>query len=687
MAFTSPIHVAWSTPEYLEERCSKHSAVGRELPPGRLDIILEQSRRLKTNVVETLKEIGEILICNSSRYDESIVDPQVEGSFIQNHKQELERLLDNAAMFLSAEERSNSSSDEDTSDDSSSTAESELNRFGRLHSLVVCLMDLVPAIERHVFCLQQRVPQLSTPLPNMFHLSHGARPFAVLISDRFASAPTSLVERLAEANWERSVRIRKQVEEKAEEGKGLSFEGDLANEDAMTWFKPYSIFHDSGIGTSVFTGSQYAATSVSHKSFLSTVEEQGQGRPRVPHLPHERGQPFKCEYCQKVITMRDRIGWKMHVFADLQSYLCTHADCKDALRTFTSRETWARHEINEHFSQLQWRCYECKITTITQEDFVKHLNLVHGIALPGHPLKATILSEAEETVLKSDFKNHECLLCFQTDWKSTKEYATHVGQHLEEISLACLPMDQDCDSDVDLQVDTSSDATKSSLPPVRSTTSNNHALPLTALPDLDDFDILEEQNEGQDNGFSGSQICEVPRNRQRPTTGQNVQPMFTESIRSGQHYDFSPESRAALSKELENEMARVKKKPFQCIKCDVEFSTVGALHRHIVDQHYPSISISCPEQGCAEVFRRRDKARDHCLLKHQRKPSNEELALYTQPIACPAICFTCSKAIRDWKSFYKCFISHCSISDFSQDDETAFENGGSDSGGDSFFAH
>lgn len=117
------------------------------------------------------------------------------------------------------------------------------------------------------------------------------------------------MERLAEANWERSVRIRKQVEQNYGEGE-LSTGGDRANEDAVTFFKPYSEFHDSGIGTSVFTRSQYAATAVSHKSFLSTADEQGQGHPRVPHLPHEWGKPFKCEYCQKVVTMQDRINWK-----------------------------------------------------------------------------------------------------------------------------------------------------------------------------------------------------------------------------------------------------------------------------------------------------------------------------------------------------------------------------------------
>ncbi|KAJ5564040.1 hypothetical protein N7513_000282 [Penicillium frequentans] len=503
---------------------------------GRLDVILQQPSRLKTNVVENLKGIGEILICYFLGSDENMINPQIESSSIRNLVEELRSLLDNAAIFLSDEEKSNSSSDEDTSDDSSSSTDRELHRYGRLHSYVVCLMDLVPAIERHALCLQQRVAHLPYSNDSVFHMSERALPFATRISDRFTTAPTALVEKLAKANWERFLRIREQVEE--EDGG-----------DTTTQFKPYSIFHDSGIGTSNPKGSQYAATAASHKSFLSISEEQSQYRPRVPNLVHDYGLPFKCDYCHKVIAMRKRIDWKLHVFADLQSYLCTHAECKDALKTFTSRDTWARHEINEHLSQSQWRCYKCKITTTTEKNFVKHLTVAHSIELFGHPLRAT-LAEAEEIVFKPDFEDHKCSLCFQTDWKTTKDYATHVGRHLEEISLACLPMDQDCDSDVDSRVDTSSNATKNSLALVRSTTNNDHDIALTALPDLDsvDIDILEEQNQGQAfGGFSGSQICEVPSNRRRPTTSETIQSMGTGSVLPDQYREFSRGSRAAFN--------------------------------------------------------------------------------------------------------------------------------------------
>lgn len=148
----------------------------------------------------------------------------------------------------------------------------------------------------------------------------------------------------------------------------------------------------------------------------------------------------------------------MHVFADLQSYLCTHEDCRDALKTFPTRKLWVDHEFNEHFTLQQWRCFTCRATTSTQQSFVDHLNNNHNIVLTGYRLTAAI-AEAQETDLTPEFINHKCALCSQSGWQTRKAYATHVGQHLEEISLACLPRDEGDSSDDALYTDTSSDVT------------------------------------------------------------------------------------------------------------------------------------------------------------------------------------------------------------------------------------
>jgi hypothetical protein len=151
----------------------------------------------------------------------------------------------------------------------------------------------------------------------------------------------------------------------------------------------------------------------------------------------------------------------MHVFSDLQSYLCTHVECTDALKTFPSRKLWIDHEINRHFTKEQWLCFTCNRTTASEKSFVDHLVACHGIILSGHRLTAAI-TESKEKVLKVDFTNYRCALCSQNGWQSRKSYTTHMGEHLEEISLACLPRDEN-DSDIDLDSETSSHSAKTSV--------------------------------------------------------------------------------------------------------------------------------------------------------------------------------------------------------------------------------
>ncbi|KAJ5827300.1 hypothetical protein N7447_004063 [Penicillium robsamsonii] len=383
-------------------------------PPGHLDTILGQSCHLKTNVIENLKGIGNILMPYFAGYDRTTTSGQNQRNSAWDLAQELDTQLEKATIMLSAEESSDSSSDDEVSDDSSSTIEREQNRLGRIHCYVSCLMDLAPVIDKHISFLQRKVEPRPTPLENVIRLSQSAQPFAMRIRDRFTIALTPLVERLAEANWERSIRIRAQEEEE---------EPYLADHDALTLFKPYSLFNDSGLGTSVPTRSQYAATAASHTSFLSVAGKEAHGRPRVPSLPQEGGLPFQCDYCRKTISLRNRIEWKIHVFADLQSYLCTHAECEDAMKTFPSRKLWADHEFNEHFTRIQWRCFMCNTTTVTQQLFVDHLIICRNIPLAGHRLTAAI-SEAQETVLKPEFKDYKYSLEAYTDMRDANFLVT-----------------------------------------------------------------------------------------------------------------------------------------------------------------------------------------------------------------------------------------------------------------------
>lgn len=288
-------------------------------PSGHLDTILGESSDLKINVLENLTGIGKILLPYFLECEETKRGRQSDKKLRATLAQELETQLEKARIMLNAEEKSDSSSEDETSDDSSSTTERQENRLGRLHCYISCLVDIAPVIEKNVSRLHRKVEVQPAPTETVFRLSHEAQPYAIrirdrsvpsrrplsmmnaYIPDRFLKAPIHLIERLAEANWERSIRIRGQKEEE---------EGLLAARDAQSLFKPCSLVYDSGIGSSIPTASQYAATVASHTSFLSIAGKEAHGRPRVPPLLQEYRRPFECDYCGRTVSMRNRIEWK-----------------------------------------------------------------------------------------------------------------------------------------------------------------------------------------------------------------------------------------------------------------------------------------------------------------------------------------------------------------------------------------
>jgi DNA-directed RNA polymerase subunit RPC12/RpoP len=135
----------------------------------------------------------------------------------------------------------------------------------------------------------------------------------------------------------------------------------------------------------------------------------------------------------------------MHVFSDLQAYICTFNDCHERLKTFSTRTLWSRHELEAHFSEKSFRCHDCHESSVTftdQESFLDHLNRIHGREALTHVHALGMAQAAAQSVPRS-FTDQKCPLCAQTDWKSRREYFTHLGKHLEQISLAALPQEED----------------------------------------------------------------------------------------------------------------------------------------------------------------------------------------------------------------------------------------------------
>lgn len=169
------------------------------------------------------------------------------------------------------------------------------------------LADLVPTLQR-LLCeeSQSTGEHHNCTSITTFHVTDSARQYVMQIRDKYRDAPTILVERLGEANWQRFVRIR---------GKKYEVEGldqDPESEEMRLSFRSAFVptdFHDSGLGMS-----HHASRSVaSHTSFLSSQSDARKGRLAVPPTPAEvhDGQPFVCSICEQMLTdIRNRTEWK-----------------------------------------------------------------------------------------------------------------------------------------------------------------------------------------------------------------------------------------------------------------------------------------------------------------------------------------------------------------------------------------
>ena len=163
-----------------------------------------------------------------------------------------------------------------------------------------CLTELGPSLKQNLEHASKTrdKPLYSTGVP--FSVSGPAATYVSLVREKFKRADHKLVERLGEANWQRHKEVREKMENP-----------ELCpDESTKSLFRPYSDFHDSGIGTSVPAQIEYPP---SHTSLQSSNIEGEQVSLRVPKEPPEVSarKPFQCFLCRCIITnIRNRVDWK-----------------------------------------------------------------------------------------------------------------------------------------------------------------------------------------------------------------------------------------------------------------------------------------------------------------------------------------------------------------------------------------
>lgn len=142
---------------------------------------------------------------------------------------------------------------------------------------------------------------------------------------------------------------------------------------------------------------------------------------------------------------------RRHGYADLEPYVCLFLGCSLGLHTFESRKDWMDHEFQVHRVQEIWTCGLREEKFHTQRAFRDHITTLNV-----HNIRSFEPSQIEELVRSSknlrprDAEKEQCLFCLKVPSSTQKGFASHVGRHQQEMSLAALPrLELDDDSGED----------------------------------------------------------------------------------------------------------------------------------------------------------------------------------------------------------------------------------------------
>lgn len=132
--------------------------------------------------------------------------------------------------------------------------------------------------------------------------------------------------------------------------------------------------------------------------------------------------------------------------------MCLYTDCNLGLKTFHSRREWVDHEFQVHRVNLQWCCNPCKEVFSAQEIFRTHIEDMHMNDFATSQIEEFV--SASKRFISRDGSAEECPFCLTVLSQTRRLFASHVGRHLQEISLAALPVhltssDDETDSESD----------------------------------------------------------------------------------------------------------------------------------------------------------------------------------------------------------------------------------------------
>ena len=286
----------------LREELGKFFLWGHELADGKLDQALEISEDVEREVLDLLRNVGRSLLRAYSS-----LNAILKSNLPEDTRQELSGLI-NQAQAVTSSSRLDSShgdigenSEGDTEDEDEIESSDDSSLVREIAQQTTWLSQLSTVIEQNYIRARVRQKRAVYPPVVPFFVSGPAQFYVGLVQDKFQKAGRKLVERLGEANWQRHVNIRNQLD---------SDTPAVEEPAAHSVFRPHSAFHDSGIGTTIPAHTSYAA---SHTSFRSSASECARSSVCVPPTPVEvnAGKTFQCFLCKMTFSnIKNRIDWK-----------------------------------------------------------------------------------------------------------------------------------------------------------------------------------------------------------------------------------------------------------------------------------------------------------------------------------------------------------------------------------------
>lgn len=601
----------------LKQQLGRFYLWGESYVDGSLDNAIAQSDEMRDTILNLLCDIAGELLQPSFLHRGKLPAP-IEDTCVSK----LSILVEKAKAVTDPSHIENdkevneeaSSVDESTiscfeTSDSESEADPRARSIKYLTAYIQGLMDLGPMIEINLIESERRPDDAQQPALPAFDVSEPARTYVSVVRDKFPKAPTRLVERLGEANWQRHVQVRKRITDPGEK----TFKERI----------PVSVFHDSGIGSTMPSGSQYAATTFTRSSFNSSMAEKEYGSLRVPPTPKEvsLGQPFQCFLCQ--VTQRkikNRVDWKKHVYKDLQPYICTHSGCQDELLRFSTREAWAQH-FDIHRLESIWRCTECDRDFTAVTSLEEHLNYDHAFSASSYQVKAAPLASIRRQT--RPIEQEICALCLESPGKNRRKFIRHVCRHMEDIALMVLPRDlgkegnEEEESDDGWRVESESSVEPSSI--IAQTPDN----PSADTPGLDSVSVSGHTSDIE-NPLEGSEVVGKPLNQENneghlPFVARVQKPAQAvgKPVHQCKECDKIFKRLCDLTKHQ-----KTHKRPWKCSEKSCKYHVYGwptekERDRHVNDKHSPNPTMyKCQFRPCPYESKRESNCKQHMEKTH-----------------------------------------------------------------------